>query len=106
MTSAKVHVGVRPLEKFPEAPTNVTATLISVKDGLGTVRVTWESDDSSVARWGITIEGIPAGMTYPDARSVEVTEIPLGEDVHIGVVGFNEKSGIGTPTTVTLDTSR
>ena len=107
VTSAKVHVGVRPREKFPEAPTNVTATLISVKDGLGTARVTWESDDSSVYRWGVTINGFPAGMTDDaDTHSVEVTELHLDEDIKIGVVGFNEKSGIGTATTVPLDTSR
>jgi hypothetical protein len=106
VASAMVHIGIMPREDFPEAPTNVTATLTSVKDGLGTARVTWESDDSSVYRWGITVNGIPAGMTdNGDTRSVEVTELHLDEDIKIGVVGFNEASGIGTATTVTLDTS-
>jgi hypothetical protein len=105
VASAMVHIGIMPREDFPEAPTNVTATLTSVKDGLGTARVTWESEDSSVYRWGITINGIPVGMTDGNARSAEVTELRLGEDVQIGVVGFNEASGIGTATTVTLDTS-
>ena len=105
VTSAMVHIGDMPHEDFPEAPTKVTATLISVKDGLGTARVTWESDDSSVYRWGITLNGIPVGMTPPESRSAEVTELRLGEDIQIGVVGFNANSGIGTATTVTLDTS-
>ena len=103
--SSMVHVGVSPRDEFPEAPTNVTATLISVKDGLGTARVTWESKDTRVYQWGITVNGIPIGMTDGNARSAEVTELRLGEDVQIGVVGFNEASGIGTATTVTLDTT-
>jgi PKD domain. len=105
VASAMVHVGIMPRDEFPEAPTNVTAILTSIKDGLGTARVTWESDDSRVYRWGITLNGIPIGMTDGNARSAEVTELRLGEDVQIGVVGFNEASGIGTATTVTLDTS-
>ena len=105
VASAGVHVGVMPRDDFPEAPTNVTVTLISVKNGLGTARVTWESDDSSVYRWGITLNGIPIGMTYPERRSAEVTELRLGEDIQIGVVGFNAESGIGEATSVTLDTS-
>ena len=37
-TSAFVHIGTNPDDGFPDAPTNVTAHLISVVDGVGAAR--------------------------------------------------------------------
>ena len=102
--SAFVHIGINPNEGFPDAPTNVAAHLTSVADGVGVAELTWESVDPNVYRWGITINGIPVGMTDAVTRSVVLSDLRLGEDIELGVVGFNKDSGTGTAATVTLHT--
>jgi Mg-chelatase subunit ChlD len=100
--SAFVHIGRGPWDGLPSAPTNVTAVPTSTAGGFSTVQVTWESSDPLVNRWGLTVDGIPAGMVDAQTRTVPITDVHRGRDVEIGVVGFTEGGGIGTPTRVAI----
>lgn len=100
--SALVHIGKGPLDDFPTAPLNVTVTPTSEAGGVSSVQVTWESSDPLVYRWGLTVDGIPAGLVDATAHTATITDVHREKDVEIGVVGFTEGGGMGLPTTVTL----
>ena len=101
--SAFVQIGTSPDEGRPVAPTKVTAVPTSTSaDGISTVQVSWQSSDPTVYKWGVTVDGIPAGMTDSATRSVPVTDVHRGEEVEIGVVGFTKDGLIGWPGTVLL----
>lgn len=100
--SALLHIGKSPLDGFPTAPLNVTATPVSDAGGVSSVQVTWESSDPLVYRWGLTVDGIPAGVVDANTRTATITDVHREKDVEIGVVGFTQGGGMGVPTRVTL----
>ena len=100
--SALLHIGKSPLDGYPTAPLNVTATPVADAGDVGSVQVTWESSDPLVYRWGLTVDGIPAGLVDASARTAIITDVRRTEDVEIGVVGFTEGGGMGLPTRVIL----
>jgi hypothetical protein len=71
-------------------------------DGLSTVQISWEPDGPEPYRWGITVNGIPAGMVEGRDRTATMTEVHRATDVTIGVVGFTEKGAMGAPASVPL----
>ena len=100
--SALVHIGKGPLDAYPTAPRNVTVVPTPQSGGVSTVQVTWESSDPLVYRWGLTVDGIPAGVVDAAARTATITDVHREKGVEIGVVGFTEAGGMGLPTTVPL----
>lgn len=102
--SAFVHIGTSPDAGRPAAPTNVTAVPASSADGVSTVQVSWESSDPAVYRWGLTVDGIPAGMVEGASDTVSITDVHRETDVEIGVVGFTKDGLIGLASTVILPT--
>lgn len=100
--SALLHIGKSPLDGFPTAPLNVTATPVADAGDVGSVQVTWESSDPLVNRWALTVDGIPGGLVDASARTATITDVRRTEDVEIGVVGFTEGGGMGLPTRVIL----
>lgn len=104
--SAEVHVGKGPRDAFPAAPTNVTAVPGPDASGTGSVTVTWESSDPRAAYWGLTIDGIPAGVVDGAVRTATIPDVQRDKDVEIGVVGFNKDQGIGDSATVVLPAKR
>ncbi|MET4144240.1 hypothetical protein ABIB45_001107 [Arthrobacter sp. UYCo732] len=100
--SAFVHIGRGPWDGLPSAPSNVTAVPTSTPAGISTVQVSWESSDPLVYRWVLTVDGIPAGIVDAKTRTVPMTDVRRDRDLEIGVVGFTEGGGMGTPSTVVL----
>ena len=83
------------MDGFPDAPTNISAVRLATTAETGPVEVTWEPGGTEAFRWGLTVNGFPAGMVDGSARSAVIEDIPFGEEVEIGVVGFNSEGGIG-----------
>ena len=100
--SALLHIGKSPLDGYPTAPVNVTATPVSDAGDVSSVQVTWQSSDPLVYRWALTVDGIPAGLVDAGTRTATMTDVHRGKDVEIGVVGFTEGGGMGLPARVTL----
>jgi hypothetical protein len=100
--SAFVHIGRGPWDGLPTAPSNVTAVQTSTSAGISTVQVSWESSDPLVYCWVLTVDGIPAGIVDAKTRTVPMMDVRRGRDLDIGVVGFTEGGGMGTPSTVVL----
>jgi hypothetical protein len=100
--SANVHIGRGPRDGLPSAPTNVTVTPGPESGGTGSVTVAWESSDPLVTHWGLTVDGIPAGVIDAAAHTATITDVQRDKDVQIGVVGFNKDQGMGDPAMVTL----
>ncbi|MDZ4092980.1 MAG: cutinase family protein, partial [Arthrobacter sp.] len=73
--SAFIHIGRGPWDGLPDAPVNVTARPTSGSGGISTVQVTWESSDPRVYRWGLTVDGIPAGVVDATTRTVAITDV-------------------------------
>ena len=100
--SAFVHIGDGPYEGTV-APTNVTAVATSTSvDGISTVQVSWQGSDPTVYRWGLTADGIPAGLVDADTFTVSMTDVHRDKDVEIGVVGFTKDGFMGRSSTVLL----
>ncbi len=51
-----------------------------------------------VYRWGVTIDGFPAGVVEGLARSVSVTEVHREKEVVIEVLGFTAERAMGDRT--------
>jgi hypothetical protein len=101
--SAFVHIGVDPNGGRPAAPTNVTAVTESTSaDGISTVQVSWQSTDPAVYRWGVTVDGYPAGMVDAATNTISMADVHRAKDVEIGVVGFTAEGLTGDPGTVLL----
>ena len=100
--SAAVHIGKGPRDGLPVAPLNVTAVPTAESGGVSTVKVSWESSDPLAYRWGLTVDGVPAGIVDAGSRTVSMTDVHRDKAVEIGVVGFTKDGGMGDPGTVTL----
>lgn len=100
--SALLHIGKSPLDGYPTAPLDVTATPVSDAGDVSSVQVTWQSSDPLVYRWGLTVDGIPAGLVDAGSRTATITDVHRGKNVEIGVVGFTEGGGMGLPARVVL----
>ncbi|WP_240694624.1 PxKF domain-containing protein [Cryobacterium sp. SO1] len=101
--SAFVHIGTSPDAGRPDAPTNVTvAPTVTSAEGISTVQVSWQGSDPSVYKWGLTVDGIPAGMVEAGTTDASITDVHRDKDVEIGIVGFTEAGLIGFPGTALL----
>lgn len=88
--SALLHIGKFPLDGYPTAPLDVTATPVADAGDVSSVQVTWESSDPLVNRWVLTVDGIPGGLVDASVRTATITDVRRTEDVEIGVIGFTE----------------
>lgn len=77
------------------AASNVRIEVLSTVGTISEVRVTWESSDPTVYRWGVAVDGIPAGMREGSVRSVNVTDVHHEEEVLIEVIGFTAGGAMG-----------
>lgn len=84
------------------APESLQAAVTATQDGISTVDVTWDYSAAAAYRFGITVNGIPVGMTDGTARSFTVTDIERAEDVEIGVVPFTEAGDMGFSASATV----
>jgi hypothetical protein len=100
--SAGVHIGRSPNAGRPAAPVNVSVVVIADADGISTVQISWESSGEEPYRWGITIDGIPAGLVEGKERTATVKEVHRVRAVKIGVVGFTEDKAMGESASLTL----
>ncbi|WP_426990360.1 PxKF domain-containing protein [Pseudarthrobacter sp. Y6] len=100
--SAAVHVGSGPRDNLPAAPLNVKAVATSTTGTTSTVQVTWESSDPRVGVWGLSVDGIPAGVVDTAARTATITDVSRTKATEIGVVGFTADHAMGDTGTVTL----
>lgn len=90
-----VHISTTPLHPRLAAPLNVRVEVLSTEGKISEVKVGWESADPAVYRWGVTIDGFPAGVVEGKDRSVNVTEVHREKDVRIEVVGFTAEGAMG-----------
>jgi hypothetical protein len=100
--STGVHIGRGPRDGLPAAPVNVGVVVTAHSGGISTVHITWEPDGPEPYRWGVTVDGFPAGMVEGEARTATMTDVHRAKDVEIGVVGFSENGGMGANAGVTL----
>lgn len=105
--SAFVHVGGADPEagRLP-APENVSAEVAFSDDGLSTVNVSWDYQEAAAYRFGITVNGIPVGMTDGAGRSFTLTDIERAQDVEIGVTAFAESGDMGLTASTVLSAFR
>jgi hypothetical protein len=90
-----IHISTAPSHPRLAAPTNVRVEVLSTAGRISEVKVSWESADPAVYRWGVTIDGFPAGVVEGSARSVNVTEVHREKDVLIEVLGFTADGAMG-----------
>ena len=64
-------------------------------EGISTVQVSWQGSDPAVYKWGLTVDGIPAGMVEAGTTTASITDVHRDKDVEIGIVGFTEAGLIG-----------
>ncbi|MHA7289823.1 hypothetical protein ACX80V_09270 [Arthrobacter sp. MDT3-24] len=88
-----VRISTTPL--YLAAASNVRIEVLSTVGTISEVRVTWESSDPAVYRWGVAVDGIPAGMREGSVRSVNVTDVHHEEEVLIEVIGFTVGGAMG-----------
>ncbi|MDR7083518.1 hypothetical protein J2X01_002812 [Arthrobacter ginsengisoli] len=100
--STGVHIGRGPRDGLPVAPVNVRVVVTAHSGGISTVQVSWEPDGAEPYRWGLTVDGFPAGMVEGKARTATMTDVHRAMEVEIGVVGFTENQGMGDSASVTL----
>lgn len=100
--SAAVHIGRGPRDGLPAAPLNVTVVVTADAGDVSTVQISWEPSGTEPYRWGLTVDGIPAGMVEGNERTSSMTDVHRGRAVEIGVVGFTAGMGMGEPASVTL----
>jgi len=95
-----VRVSTTPL--YLAAASNVRIEVLSTVGTISEVRVTWESSDPAVYRWGVTLDGYPAGVVDGSARSVNVTEVHREKDVLIEILGLTADGALGERAGTTL----
>jgi len=100
--STGVHIGRGPRDGLPVAPVNVSVVVTAHSDGISTVHITWEPGGPEPYRWGVTVNGIPAGVVEGAARSATLTDVRRARDGTIGVVGFTQNQAMGDSANVTL----
>lgn len=99
--SAAVNVGSGPRDHLPAAPLNVNAVATSTTAGTSTAQVTWESSDPRVGVWGLSVDGIPAGVVDVAAQTATVTDLSQAKTTEIAVIGFTREHATGTTGTDT-----
>lgn len=90
-----VRISTTPRYQRLAAPVNVQVAVLSTVGGISEVKVSWESNDPAVYRWGVTLDGFPAGVVDGSARSVNVTEVHRQEDVLVEVLGLTADGALG-----------
>lgn len=100
--SAAVHVGSGPRDNLPAAPLNVKTVATSTTGTTSTIQVTWESSDPRVGVWGLSVDGIPAGVVDAAKRTATITDVSRAKTAEIGVVGFTSDQAMGDTGSVTL----
>ena len=89
-----VRISTTPSHPRLAAPSNVRVEVLSTVGRISEVKVSWESNDPAVYRWGLTIDGFPAGVVEGSARSVNVTEVHREKDVLVEVLGFTAEGAM------------
>lgn len=100
--STGVHIGRGPRDGLPAAPVNVSVVVTAHSGGISTVQISWEPGGPEPYRWGLTVDGFPAGIVEGHTRTATMTDVHRLKDVKIGVVGFTENQGMGASAGVTL----
>lgn len=100
--STGVHIGRGPRDGLPAAPVDVNVVVTAHSDGISTLQISWKLGGPEPYRWGLTVDGFPAGMVEGKERTATMTDVRRVKDVKIGVVGFTENGGMGTSASVTL----
>ncbi|BCW68594.1 hypothetical protein NicSoilB4_33570 [Arthrobacter sp. NicSoilB4] len=100
--STGVHIGRGPRDGLPVAPVNVSVLVTAHSDGISIVQVSWEPGGLEPYRWGVAVDGIPAGVVEGKARTATITDVRRTRDLEIGVVGFTENQAMGTLASVIL----
>lgn len=97
-----VRISITPRYQRLAAPLNVQVEVLSTVGGISEVKVSWESNDPAVYRWGVTLDGFPAGVVDGSTRSVNVTEVHREEDVLVEVLGLTADGALGERAGTTL----
>ena len=97
-----VRISTTPRYQLLAAPLNVQVKVLSTVNGISEVKVSWESNDLAVYRWGVTLDGFPAGVVDGSARSVNVTEVHREENVLIEILGLTADGALGERAGTTL----
>ena len=86
--SATVKIGTYAPPVLPQAPAGLQATVIETKDGMSTVRLTWQpTTDSLTKALSLSVNGIMLGIMTPDRTSIDITDVDRSIDVDFGVAG-------------------
>lgn len=93
--SATLKIGTYVPPTLPEAPTNLTATVIDSGDKGDTVRLTWQLPDNPPLALTVSVNGIMLGLLTPDRTSIDITDIDRSDDVDFGIAGLgSDPSGV------------
>ncbi len=98
--SAVVKVGTYVPPVTPKAPTNVAATVVSTKNSVSTVKLSWKPADSLAASWAIAVNGVVIGTVDKSRTSIELTDIDRVKDNEFSVAGVLADKTVGDSASV------
>lgn len=93
--SAIVKIGTYVEPTQPNAPINVTAKILSTKNGISTVKLDWKAADARADKWAVMVNGISLGHTPKTQNTIEIRDIERKEDVELSVAGVMADGTVG-----------
>lgn len=97
--SAVVKIGTYVPPASPKAPTGVAAKIVSTKNGVSTLRLTWKATDALAEKWAVQMNGVALGWVPANQTTLEITDVQRAEDVAISVAGVAKDGLVGEATT-------
>lgn len=100
--SAVVKVGTYTVPVLPKQPTNIKATIVSTKNNISTVKLSWKAADALADKWAVSVNGVVLGTVKSDQLSIEITDIQRTEETILGVAGVMADGTVGGAGMVTV----
>lgn len=101
-TTAQVQVGVRVKPVLPEAPTDLKVKILSTKNSISTVQLSWRSPALLPDHYVLKLNGIGLGILLTDRTSVEIRDIDRSMDNEVSLVGATAEGAEGNVVTITI----
>jgi Mg-chelatase subunit ChlD len=102
--SAVVRIAMTPAPPTaPGAPEDLAVEVLgTTPEGRTNARLTWSPADALADRWGVSVNGVPVGLSAGNQTVVELTDLDRSADVELTAVGLTAEGELGTPSTVIL----
>lgn len=100
--SVPVKIGTAAPQALPDAPTSMTAKVLSTENDKSTVRLNWTLPDNLPANWVLTVNGAPLGRMDSTRTTIDVTDVDMSFDNDFGVAGMTADNMVGEGAFATL----